>query len=273
MSSPAAWHPDPTGKHDHRWWDGNTWTEHVADAGEAKVDHLAAGESPAPPSGEPLAPGGETQRLDTSGGDATGDTGGQGSTPGTGDATAGGAAAGGAWEGTATPDQGQWQQPGDTAASGQPAWQQGQQGGYGQQGQYGQQPTWDQSGQQPAAWDQTGQYGQQASGTDGVAVAALIIGILSLLTSWFVLGGLGGIVALILGIIGLSRVKKNRSGGRGMAITGIVTGALAMVVAVVVFFVAVLGDTAVELEQCLRENPQEVCEQQFEDRIMNRFGG
>ncbi len=40
MSSPAAWHPDPTGRHDHRYWDGERWTEHVADAGVASTDPL-----------------------------------------------------------------------------------------------------------------------------------------------------------------------------------------------------------------------------------------
>ncbi len=37
-----SWHPDPTGKHDHRYWDGTQWTEHVSDAGIASVDPLEA---------------------------------------------------------------------------------------------------------------------------------------------------------------------------------------------------------------------------------------
>lgn len=36
--TPASWQPDPTGRHDHRYWDGTRWTEHVADAGVAGVD-------------------------------------------------------------------------------------------------------------------------------------------------------------------------------------------------------------------------------------------
>jgi hypothetical protein len=31
--SPAGWHPDPMGTHEHRYWDGSQWTSHVADAG------------------------------------------------------------------------------------------------------------------------------------------------------------------------------------------------------------------------------------------------
>jgi len=35
-----GWFPDPTGRHDHRWWDGAEWTSHVADAGLATTDGL-----------------------------------------------------------------------------------------------------------------------------------------------------------------------------------------------------------------------------------------
>ncbi|MBI5232229.1 MAG: HEAT repeat domain-containing protein [Coriobacteriales bacterium] len=32
------WYPDPMGRHQHRYWDGRSWTDHVADAGEQSVD-------------------------------------------------------------------------------------------------------------------------------------------------------------------------------------------------------------------------------------------
>ena len=35
---PASWLSDPTGRHDHRYWDGTQWTDHVADAGVAASD-------------------------------------------------------------------------------------------------------------------------------------------------------------------------------------------------------------------------------------------
>lgn len=38
--NPAAWHPDPTGRHELRYWDGSQWTDHVADNGEQAVDPL-----------------------------------------------------------------------------------------------------------------------------------------------------------------------------------------------------------------------------------------
>ena len=37
---PPGWFRDPTGRHDHRWWDGVAWTGHVADAGVAATDEL-----------------------------------------------------------------------------------------------------------------------------------------------------------------------------------------------------------------------------------------
>jgi len=195
MSSPAAWHNDPTGKHDHRWWDGTKWTEHVADP---------------------------------------------------------------------QPSQPSWQQPGGAgpdATAQQPSWQQPQQGHGGDP--YAQQP----------AWDNSAVYTQNTGGTDGVAVAALVVGILSLLTSWFVLGGLGGIIALVLGLVALGRIKRNRSGGRGMAITGVVTGILSILVAIVVVIigVSIFGDAAADYERCLQENSREVCDQQLEQGILDRF--
>lgn len=36
----ASWQPDPTGRHEHRWWDGAGWTDDVADAGVSGTDPL-----------------------------------------------------------------------------------------------------------------------------------------------------------------------------------------------------------------------------------------
>ncbi|CAB4554059.1 unannotated protein [freshwater metagenome] len=38
MDNPAAWHPDPTGRHQLRYWDGQDWTEHVSDQGVQAID-------------------------------------------------------------------------------------------------------------------------------------------------------------------------------------------------------------------------------------------
>jgi len=36
--SPPAWHPDPGGRFDFRWWDGYQWTSHVSTDGRHLVD-------------------------------------------------------------------------------------------------------------------------------------------------------------------------------------------------------------------------------------------
>jgi hypothetical protein len=36
--SPPAWHPDPTGRYDLRYWDGRLWTDHVSRDGEQATD-------------------------------------------------------------------------------------------------------------------------------------------------------------------------------------------------------------------------------------------
>ena len=39
MTEPQArWYPDPTGRHQLRYWDGSQWTEHVATAGVPSTD-------------------------------------------------------------------------------------------------------------------------------------------------------------------------------------------------------------------------------------------
>jgi uncharacterized protein YxjI len=37
-TNPAAWHPDPQGRHELRYWDGTAWSDHVSDQGVAGTD-------------------------------------------------------------------------------------------------------------------------------------------------------------------------------------------------------------------------------------------
>jgi hypothetical protein len=41
-SVPAGWKADPTGRHQFRYWDGFSWTENVADAGQQSRDAVAS---------------------------------------------------------------------------------------------------------------------------------------------------------------------------------------------------------------------------------------
>ncbi len=48
----AAWHPDPTGRHELRYWDGTQWTEHVSDQGVQTTSPVNA-DGGAPQGGQP----------------------------------------------------------------------------------------------------------------------------------------------------------------------------------------------------------------------------
>jgi hypothetical protein len=71
-------------------------------------------------------------------------------------------------------------------------------------------------------------------GTNGLAIAALVLGILWLY--W-----VGSILAVIFGHISLSQIHHTRQGGRGLAIAGLVLGyvGLALFLMLVIFGVAV----------------------------------
>lgn len=88
-------------------------------------------------------------------------------------------------------------------------------------------------GQGSAGWQPPAHaYGHQGWGAKqrkGLAVASLIVGILSLLTfSLFIVGALS---ALVMGIVAVVRTGRQPEvyGGRGMAVGGIVTSALSLV--------------------------------------------
>lgn len=141
--------------------------------------------------------------------------------------------------------------PDSNRGSGDRAYGQGSSGygstpSYGQAGSapsYGQPPAYGQSGydqqgypQQPGA----GQPGYPQAGygmggyseppppakSNGLAIAALVLGIIGLVTCWVPFLGLAlGVLAVIFGILGLRR----RPVGKGMSIAGIVLGALAVI--------------------------------------------
>lgn len=89
-------------------------------------------------------------------------------------------------------------------------------------------------------------------GTEPTAVAALITGILGFVVP------LLGVLAIILGGIGLDRTRRRRSGGRGMAKTGIAFGSIQVVFTAIVVLAGVwlwntYGD---DIQQTLDEAEQ-----------------
>lgn len=61
----AGWHSDPSGRHQLRYWDGQSWTDQVSDNGVSSTDAMAAAPSPvrygypAPGGAYPLATAGK----------------------------------------------------------------------------------------------------------------------------------------------------------------------------------------------------------------------
>ena len=81
-------------------------------------------------------------------------------------------------------------------------------------------------------------YGQAQRPTNGMGVAALVLGIVGLIVSWFTLG-IPSILAIVFGILGISKAKKDPRYGSGMAIAGLVMGII--VFAIVLIVVVICG--------------------------------
>jgi hypothetical protein len=109
-------------------------------------------------------------------------------------------------------------QPGQPAQPGQP------QGGYPAYPGYPGQP-----GGNPPAGGGAYPYGGAPYGgspaptTDGVSIAALVTSLLGM-----------NVVAVVLGVLGLRRTKKNGTQGRGLALAGLIIGAVELVALVVI---------------------------------------
>lgn len=180
LTWPPGWFPDPTGRHDHRWWDGGAWTAHVADAGVATVDPL------------PEARG---------------------------------------------------------APAAAPA----------------------------RAADVPSSHPSSHPGTDPVAVVALIAGIIGgLLVFAPVIGLAAPVAALVLGLVARTRVRTSGRSGRGIATTGIVLGAVGIVLSLIVTVtsVALLSDPDSEVATlfrdyltCVETRSIDDCQRELEEQL------
>ncbi len=76
-----------------------------------------------------------------------------------------------------------------------------------------------------------------------LATAAMIIGIISLAVGWICLGPIPGIVAIVIGGVALSQIKKSpdRIGGRQAAWVGIATGGLTVLIYAGIMIVYIIG--------------------------------
>ena len=102
-----------------------------------------------------------------------------------------------------------------------------------------------------------------------------MLGILALLTGLFLVGGLLGIAAIVLGVLGRKRAARGEATNGGMAVAGIVLGVLGLLLSALAVFGAVSLFNSSEfsnLTECLQSAgddraAQQQCQADFEDRV------
>lgn len=103
-----------------------------------------------------------------------------------------------------------------------------------QQNSYQQQPQQDAYGYgQPSGYPYAAPVTKKAP---GMALAAMILGIAAVLTGFLVFGILLGIAAIILGALSLKKTKEIGA-GKAFALTGIITGAVSVLISICMLFV------------------------------------
>jgi len=127
--------------------------------------------------------------------------------------------------------------------------------GYGQapygQAPYGQAPYEQAPGQPYAqAYGQTAPFPGGQRPSSGLAIAALVVGVISFVLAWIpvvnIVSILGGIAAVILGVVALRKANRGVAGGKGMAIAGTVLGGISLVLSIIVnVFLGVAIDDAI----------------------------
>jgi prepilin signal peptidase PulO-like enzyme (type II secretory pathway) len=104
-----------------------------------------------------------------------------------------------------------------------------------------------------------------------MGTAALVLGILGLLSFWTLIGGIVlGLLGLIFGVIGRKRAARGEASNGGMALAGAITGGIALALSVViiaiagVFFLHHKTDIQ-KLRDCLSNAPTSSDRQQCQD--------
>jgi len=114
-----------------------------------------------------------------------------------------------------------------------------------------------------------------AHGRNGLGVAALVLGILAILASITVIGGvIFGLLALIFGFIGRGRAKRGEATNGGIALAGAITGLIGLLlsVALITFGVSILNSNSGKnyqscLKQATNQAAQQACAQQFGQQL------
>ncbi|CAJ1498645.1 DUF4190 domain-containing protein [[Mycobacterium] kokjensenii] len=117
---------------------------------------------------------------------------------------------------------------------------------------------------------------------NGVSIAALVVAIAGIVTALSVIGGVVlGLTAVVLGIIGRGRVKRGEADNGGVALAGIVLGALAMVAGIgcIAIYIGIWRSAGGEdFVNCMAKagsdtGAQQECNDRIRKHLENSFGG
>lgn len=93
----------------------------------------------------------------------------------------------------------------------------------------------------PAAPGYPGYGRPVSSGTNGLAIASLVCGIVSIPLTCLYVGVLFGIAAVIMGVIAMKQVKETGQEGHGMALAGVITGGVGIALSLGYILLVIIG--------------------------------
>jgi hypothetical protein len=113
---------------------------------------------------------------------------------------------------------------------------------------------------------------------NGFGIAALVLGLLALVLSWTIIGGIVfGITALIFGLLGWARVKRGEATNGGLSVAGVILGLIGLLIAIglIVFVVSILNSPAGQnYRQCLQQSDGDPAKiQQCSSEFSRQVGG
>ncbi len=77
--------------------------------------------------------------------------------------------------------------------------------------------------------------------TSGLAIASMVLGIISIpLLFIYLIGLVFSIASIVLGIVAITKINKNKQKGKGMAIAGIVTGGFTILLFILLLLLSVM---------------------------------
>jgi len=114
---------------------------------------------------------------------------------------------------------------------------------------------------------------------NGLGIAALPVGVLGLLGSFFVVGIIPGVAAAIMGLVARGRAKHGEATNGGVALAGVIVGVLAVIASLIfaAFWVGLFNEVgAGDYLDCLQQAGQDrtlvqECSDRFQESVESKF--